>query len=143
MFWLFVILVMMAGFYFQIYHANSIIQSKKGTYSQVRDAALWMKENTGSTDSIVTASVTQTAFYSERKIISFYNDTGQKYYTPEEFTSVLLANKPKYLVVSIFEPAVPQWTYTYPENNTMLAPVKAFTMDNENVLIIYSINYAS
>lgn len=136
-----IILILIAGAYYQLKHADMIIKAKKDSYSQVRDAALWMKENSNPDDIIFTASGPQTTYYSERKVIGPYNTGAQKYYTPEELDELINSIKPKYYVASVFEPAVPQWTLSYPqEHSEMLKPVKAWFADAEQkqaILVIY------
>jgi hypothetical protein len=137
-------LLLLLGVYFQLNHANQIIKAKIDTYAPVKEAALWMKENSLSDDKIATASSTQTSFYSERSIVQFTHKNGP-HYNEEEFTMVIKEEKPKYLVISIFEPWVPQWTYNYPQKNQlMFKPVKAWFSDPQQTqpaLIIYEIDY--
>ena len=132
---------MLAGTYYQLDHANSIIREKIPTYGQVKEAAIWMKENSNSQDIIATASTSQTSFYAERKILSYYFEKEHRYYEPQEFFEVVKQVKPKFLVVSIFEPAVPQWTYNFPNNySTYFNPVKVWYTDKEQtqpMLVIY------
>ncbi len=141
----FLIFILVSGAYFQLKHADMIIKNKIGTYNQVKEAALWIKENSNPDDIIVTSSTTQTAYYSERKVISFYNSSAREYYTPEQYDAVIDFYKPRYLVISLFEPSVPQWTYSYPQRNeSRFKPVKAWFSDPEQkqpLLIIYAVEY--
>lgn len=139
-----VLLILSAGAYYELKHADMIINLKKDSYSQVKDAALWIKENSNPDDIIVSASHTQMTYYSERKMITHFNFTANRYFTSEEFDKVIADYKPKYYVVSVFEPSIPQWTYSYPENKSNFQPVKAWFSDAEQkqpILIIYQITY--
>lgn len=138
------LIILFFGAYYQVIHTDSIIKNKKDTYKEVMEAAKWIKENSDSTEIVVSASEPQNTFYSERKTITHYNLLEHKYYSPEEFDKIIQKYFPKYYVVSIFEPSVPQWTYTYPENKSNFNPVKIWFADAEQkqpVLIIYEITY--
>src|SRR3989344_6516810 len=141
---IFLIMILGSGAYFQLKHPDMITKMKVDSYLPVKQAALWMKDNSNSNDSIVSASLTQTVYYAERNVIPFYNFSANSYYTPEEFDGVIQLNKPKYFVASIFEPSIPEWTYAYPQNKEMYRLVKAWFADEEQknpLLIVYEINY--
>lgn len=139
------IALLIFGAYFQINHADAIIKDKVNTYVPVKEAALWMKENSNPDDVILTASVPQTAYYSERKVISFYNSSEGAYYTSGQLGGFINSEKPRYVVVSVFEPSNPQWTLDYPQQNpSMFKPVKAWFSDQEQknpILIVYEVDY--
>jgi len=139
------VILLFAGAYVQLKHTDNITRLKVNTYVPVKEAALWIKENSNPSDIIITSSITQNTYYAERKSVTFFNDKTQKYYTPEEYDQVILDLKPKYLIISVFEPAVPQWTYSYPQRNiSMYQPVKAWFSDPQQtqpILIIYEVNY--
>jgi len=143
----FIILVLFAGAYYQINHADNIIKSKISSYAQVKEAALWMKENSNSEDIIVTASVPQTVYYGERKLISFTNIEEGRPYTKEEFMKIIDLKKPKYMSISMFEPSAPEWSFTFAgEYPSKFNPVKVWFADEteqQPILIIYEINYNS
>ncbi len=139
-----VILILSAGAYYELKHADMIINLKKDSYSQVKDAALWIKENSNPDDIVISASHTQMTYYAERKMLTHFNFTTNSYFTSEEFDNVIDHYRPKYYVVSVFEPSIPQWTYSYPENKSNFQPVKAWFSDPEQkqpLLIIYQISY--
>jgi len=139
-----IVLLLVGGAYYELKHADGIIKMKKDSYSQVRDAAIWMKENSNPDDIIVSASHPQNTYYSERKTITSTDFFTGHYYTQEELDARIKKIKPKYYVVSAFEPSVPQWTYTYPQNNSMFKPVKIWFADAEQkqpILIVYEISY--
>jgi len=136
---IFILIILFFGLYTQMVHAGQIIKIKLDSYSQVRDAALWMKDNSNKEDIIFSISHPQTSYYSERKVISYSlakNDS--------DLESMIKKYKPKYLTVSIFEQH-PEFAYTYPQrHNDTLIPVKVYTMQTEEgerpVLIVYEVS---
>lgn len=128
--------LLLVGAYGQLKDVNALINAKKDTYSQVRDAALWMKKNSEKNDSIATVSNPQTTFYAERRVYSF---SGMN---ESQFVNLLMQNKPKYLEVSVFE-THPDWIYSWLQNNQgMLTVVQAyFDQNNQPLLVVYQIKY--
>ena len=139
-----IIIISLFGFYTQLIHADAIIKAKVDSYGQVRESGIWIKENSNSQDSIVSASVPQHSYYSERKVYDFaFNNPNQ---SEEYFNMKMSEIKPKYIVVSVFEPAfTPQWVYEWPsKNQDKVTPVKAYFTDSEKkqpVLVVYKFNY--
>jgi hypothetical protein len=135
-----ILIILALGLYTQVVHADQIIRIKLESYSQVREAALWMKENSNKDDIIFSISHPQTSYYSERKVISYSlakNDS--------DLENMIKEYKPKYLTVSIFEQH-PEFAYTYPQrHNDTLIPVKVYTMQTEQgdrpVLIVYEVKH--
>ena len=126
------IILILIGAYFQLARADEIINAKKDSYKEVKDAALWMKDNSNENDIIFSKSVTQMTYYARRQVLGFGgNET--------EFKQHVLKYKPKYIVFSIFEPHGE--TLAYPEKfNNSLEPVKAYFADTEQkqpMLIVY------
>lgn len=138
------LLIVSIGVYNQVVHADKIIKIKLDSYSQVREAGLWIKQNSDPKDIIVSASLPQNTFYSERKTISF-NDPLKPFdsglLTEEEFIKVLENMTPRYYIASIFESSAPQWTYELPEKNKeAFNPVQAYFLDaakQQPALVIY------
>mgnify|MGYP001607186325 FL=1 len=117
-----IFLIVSLGVYNQVVHADNIIKLKLDSYSQVREAGLWIKQNSEPKDIVVSASLPQNTFYSERKTITFndpLNPFASNVLTEEEFMKVLKNMTPRYYIVSIFESSMPQWTYELPEKIKM------------------------
>jgi 4-amino-4-deoxy-L-arabinose transferase-like glycosyltransferase len=93
---LFLIVILGLTVWFQIQSADSLIKNKINSYSQIRDAGLWIKENTSPEDVIISTSAHQVKYYSERT--SFLIPTSN-----EEFLDLLSSKNPKYLMVSGYE----------------------------------------
>ncbi|MGV8151635.1 MAG: hypothetical protein ACP5OG_01005, partial [Candidatus Nanoarchaeia archaeon] len=113
------------------------IKGKTSSYLEVKQAGLWIKENSNKNDIVFSASVPQNTYYSERKTYNFLaNHINESY-----FETYLYKYKPKYFVLSIYEPQA-QWTYAYPatHNNTFI-PVKAYDQNGATTLVIYQVLY--
>lgn len=125
-----IILILLAGTNYQLSYANNMINFKKDSYSQVRDSALWMKENLKENEIFMTQSVPQSMYYSERECYGYGKE--------DLFKKQLKELKPKYLIVSVFEQH-PEWAYKYPEQLN-LTPIKIYMLDQDKpALIIYKL----
>ena len=69
-----IILIVIVGVHSQLQYSDFIIKSKTESYLQVKQAGLWLKDNSLPNDVIVSASIPQHTYYSERKIRDFYVD---------------------------------------------------------------------
>jgi 4-amino-4-deoxy-L-arabinose transferase-like glycosyltransferase len=139
----------------QLGAANQFIVSRIDSYKEIQEGGLWLKENTPKNAKIITASITQNQYYSERQSYDFYtndtvwagctdmegrlsqNETCQQE-TEEAFNRKIERIKPDYFVISVFEPVfTPQWAYAYPQMNN-LTFVKAFgNYNGQPALIIF------
>jgi 4-amino-4-deoxy-L-arabinose transferase-like glycosyltransferase len=131
------VLLLIMGCYYQISYANTLIKNKKESFDHVREAGLWIKENTEKGDIIISKSRPQNTYYSERETIAPANST-------ENMLKQLKDIKPKYLINSIFEPTsahVYEFPEKYPE---LLSPARAYTLNDQQAsLIIYSVNISN
>jgi 4-amino-4-deoxy-L-arabinose transferase-like glycosyltransferase len=120
--------------YSQLGYANDFIINRFGSYGEVQEAGLWLKENSPKDAKIVTASIVQNQYYSERDSYDFYTESG---HNETEFNEFVNEVKPDYMIVHVFEPAfTPQWAYDYPQRYN-LTPIIAFGPQNEPRAIIY------
>ncbi|MEK6937112.1 MAG: glycosyltransferase family 39 protein [Nanoarchaeota archaeon] len=121
-----IFLIVVAGL--QITKASKIINDRKDSYQQVKEAALWMKSNSNPGNTIISNSIPQNQYYSGLST----------YYLEDEKEIQKL--KPKYYVVSIYERSA-QVFLEYPEKNPdKLKLVKAYFIDKEKTqptLLIY------
>lgn len=142
-----IIIVVLLGAYTQLFRADPIIKQKISSYAQVRDSGAWIKENSLPTDAIVSASVPQHSYYSERKVYDFNFNNAGSFENESIFLEKIMEKRPRYIVVSVFEPAfTPEWAYTWAERyNQTVRPVQVYYADATNqqpVLVIYGvINY--
>ena len=105
---------------------SELIEGKKTSYWQVKEAGLWMKENSNLSDVMISNSIPQIQYYSERNTYMAKN------------ISHLESLKPKYIMVSVFERSA-DWFYSYPEEKN-LKIVNGYFADEQKtqpVLIIY------
>ncbi len=139
-----IILILLIGGFAHLQAANRNIQGSLSSYGPLKEGGTWIKEHSQPGDSVASISYTQTAYYSERKIINFAHIRSSA-----EFDSWLRENKPAYLVHSGFEPIardpVMAWLQTYFQSNqTMLVPVQAYYEDEARtrpILIIFEGKY--
>ena len=126
-----VFILLAISFFYQLQAANEAINSKLDSYSQVKEAALWMKENSNSTDVIISNSIPQTQYYSDRSV--YYLENGTEIFNL----------RPKFFVVSIYEQSAKEY-YEFPEKNKdKLKVVNSYFIDKENTrpsLVIYEFN---
>src|SRR3989344_9587461 len=118
-----VLLISLLGFvmFLQYKHTDNLIKSKISSYIELKEAGLWLKENSEPSDIILSLSPHQIKVYSEREVIATPRDK-------EEFEN-LISSSPniKYFVISIHEPHE-QWMYSYPQENNLVA-VNAYFAD--------------
>lgn len=124
--------------YTQISYTSALIDNKKDSYLPVKEASIWIKQNSNKYDSILSISYTQTTTYSERQVYSFSS------WNATYMSEFIQTNKPKYLLVSIFEPH-PSWVQSWiNDNQKILSPVRAYYADSSQqqpILIVYEIKY--
>ncbi len=106
----FIILIILLGIFYQLRLADASLKSKATSFSQVKQAGLWIKENSNDTDWIIVASSPQITYYSER-------GTRGPPETEQEFLDFVRDKKPKFMVLSAFEPH-PKWYLEWPASHT-------------------------
>ncbi len=155
-------IILVGGAYQNLSHADNLIEIKKDTYLEIKLAGEWLKENTPDDAKIITSSVVQSQYYSERwneghsnknnrmppetKCIdklggTIDNETCQSL-SEELFEKSKAEFQPDYFIVSVFEPVfTPKWVYTYPQRKNLSA-VQVYTAKNnpqQPMLIIYKL----
>ncbi|PIN91693.1 hypothetical protein COU61_01985 [Candidatus Pacearchaeota archaeon CG10_big_fil_rev_8_21_14_0_10_35_13] len=150
-----VLIFVIGGFYQNIIHSTQLIDSKIGSYGAVKDAGLWLKGNTPDDSRVITASIVQNMYYSERLAYDYNHELPDECFDGVTFTvrseycqklheelfdkKVMLID-PDYFIISVFEPAfTPDWAYSYPQRHN-LTFVKAFpdsSSGSQPLLIIY------
>ena len=135
----FLILVLIIGGYSHLAQANQAINIKSREYTEIRDSGMWLNENTEYGDKIVSQSLYQHMYYSERYTFDFHGDNGAL--TEEEFKLKVKELKPKYIVISVFEPGfTPDWAYSYGERNPdRMLPVIVYGSVESPILLIYEV----
>ncbi|MEK6889311.1 MAG: glycosyltransferase family 39 protein [Nanoarchaeota archaeon] len=109
-------LLLIYGGYNQYQQADSAIKGKISSFEGIRSAGLYMKQNSGENEVIISQPVPQTIYYAERKVVQpeqVVGVTGNGY-TSEEFIEALKKNtETKYLLISFSEPGYPEWMRKY------------------------------
>jgi 4-amino-4-deoxy-L-arabinose transferase-like glycosyltransferase len=150
-----IMILLLGGAYQNLKHGFELTEIKKNTYNEIKLGGLWLKENTPPDSKVITSSIVQNQYYSERQSYDFHtNDTiwknctdlygklSEEEYCQQEtekvFNEKLKRIKPDYLIVSVFEPVfTPQWAYTYPQKYN-LTPVVTFPQNSQQpMLVIY------
>ncbi len=132
-----IILIMLSlGVYNQVVHADSIIKNKLNSYSQLRDAGIWIRENSEPEDVVLSRSLPQTVYYSERKVFTFSQ------INESEFFELVNKTNPKYMLETAFEPHhLPKWGYEpTPDMKKILTPIMAWNAEDGKtpLVIVYS-----
>jgi len=123
---------------------NNLIEAKKTSYLEVKQAGEWIKENSNLTDIVVTSSLPQITYYSERIVypfnLAYRRDLEEKNET--DFNEFVLKNHPRYLVISAYEVDY-DWVFQYPEKHkNILVPVKVYYKNEQPILVIYEFKYS-
>ena len=111
------------------------------SYEPIKEAGLWLKENSNKNDLIISQSQPQLVYYSERLVQPFGIAENQT-----EFESKVLELKPRYAMVSLFEQH-PEWINNYiQQNQNKLKIANAFLINPNDtsqgaVLVIYEFLY--
>ncbi|MAG20220.1 hypothetical protein CL618_02190 [archaeon] len=135
--WLGLLIVLLIVFgTFQLGHASALTKAKKDSYRPVKEGGVWLYEHTDENDIIVSQSHYQNMYYSERDTFDFHGENGKL--TEEEFNLKVKELRPKYMVVSVFEPAfTPEWVYSYGERNKdKVVPVMGYNDGSGNPLLL-------
>jgi len=106
-----VILLVALGGYYQLQHADQIIKMKIPTYEGIKDAGLKLNEISNPEDVIISSSVPQTAYYSEKTVVHFSNIA--ELHSENEFQNTLnyleKNSSIRYVVISFSESNNPVW----------------------------------
>jgi 4-amino-4-deoxy-L-arabinose transferase-like glycosyltransferase len=133
-----IILIGLLGFfaYFQTYsagHTDDLIKSRTYSYLEIKNAGLWFKENTEPNDIIMSQSIHQIEYYSDRK--------AEEFLSLEEFEALKQENENlKYFMISTMQKSR-DWSYSYPQENnlTLLNAYFADAQQTQPLVLIYKI----
>jgi 4-amino-4-deoxy-L-arabinose transferase-like glycosyltransferase len=138
---LFVIIsLVILGAYSQLTYGYSLTKDKSTSYQAVRDAGLWIKQNSKPDDVITSKSLPQIEYYAERHTVDVF------FATEEEFIGNATQQNVKFFAPSTFEPywLVPQWSYTWGQQHPELARLVWWWADNpqqpSQFLLVYELN---
>ena len=123
-----IVLILFIGSYPHLKYNDELVKVKKTSYEPVKLAGLWIKEHSDKNDLILSKSVTQVTYYSERKTLGLVSN--------EEIKSL----RPRYIMVSIFELHPPELLQRIESIKDHLQMVNGYFMDAEGkqpALIVY------
>jgi len=110
-----ILLLIGYGGYYQVQHADIIINAKVNTYEGIKQAGLYVNEISQPEDTILCIADSQSSYYSERETIrpiNLMNASSNQEFTVDQFANKLqdIENKHvKYLIVTFSEPNHPDW----------------------------------
>ncbi len=145
-----IVAIVAIGGYYQLKHADGIIENKKGTYKELKDAGIWVKENSNPEDPVViTSNQMEFAAYAERPILSEGHNRSHFEEILEKGQTVgamYVKGRPKFIVVSFLfnNPNLPWLVQYLQENKERFIPVQAYFIDQEKKqpgAVIFRINY--
>jgi len=110
----------------QFNYSETIITGKMKSYSDVKLAAEWMRDNSLPTEIIMSISYPQTIFYSQRHVETYSSMSWL------EFMEYVNENKPRYITFSNWEPYQPPWRNYLIYNTSLIIPVKEYIPTIEN-----------
>ena len=126
---------------------TDLIDQKKTSFAEIKAAGEWIKANSNPEDMVITASAPQNAYYSERPTYKFYLSPkrGMPQKNETEFYNFIEEKKPKYLVLSIYEPnahKIYNWATNYPQKfPERVRPVQIYKQGEQPILVIYEFLY--
>lgn len=110
---IFIIVLIGFGGYYGIQHADIIITSRVNSFQGIKDAGLYLSENSNQEDLILTLGQPQVEYYSERKTIHAREWVEEAPDSNTHFEKSIeeLQNNPniKYLIISFSEQGYPKW----------------------------------
>lgn len=127
---IFLVLVIITMLISQLQATDITIKSKIPSYKEVKEAGLWMGQNSGPDDIIITHSYPQVQYYSWRYSRQFPK-------TEEEYELLDKTNF-TYFMVSIFERS-PEWVYNYPAKMNLTIANAWLTSDQQPIVVIYNL----
>ena len=138
---IFILLILLTGSYINLQFSEVQIKSKIDSYAPVKDAGLWIKENSLPIDSVFSRSIPQITYYAERK--TYREETSIIDVTEEEILSIIKEKQPKFYMVSVFEPHAEIFITLPDKHQNIFQVAQAYGDANgQPLLIIYSINYS-
>lgn len=106
----FIIVVLAFGSYQQFKYADPLIKVKKDSFSEMKKACLWLKDNSNPEDTIISNyAELYASYYADRNAYPLP-------VTLEEFEQDIKDKKPTFLFIHVFGPQ-PEYIYNYPEQH--------------------------
>lgn len=122
--------------YQNLTYSEQVINSRINSYSDLKDAGLWIKKNSAIDSVVFSSGMPQNTYYSERKTLPYPRNES-------EFQSLIEKEKPKFMILTLLEKS-PDWAYNWTEKNKdKITIVKAYFLDPQQTqasTIIYQFN---
>lgn len=128
-----IVIVVLFG-YFQLNLATTNFVSKIYSYREIREAGRLIQDITRPEDTVVSASVPQLTYYSEREVIGIGQDQ-----TEAEWEAINEQRRPRYLLLTKFEPH-PAWINDYP-NRKGLQPIMVFGPKDNPTAVLFEFKW--
>jgi len=124
-----VVVILAFGGFQMLKQSDSIIKTKISSYLPVKQAGIWILENTKPGDKIMSMSRPQNTYYSERETYTIPSNEA-------DFMANFTLLKPKFIIISTWE-NYPKYAYSLDLAKYNLTPVKAYPNEVNPSLIIY------
>lgn len=133
-----IVVVLAFAAYQNISNANQIIANKKDSFSQAKEAGLWLKENTPLDERVIVSQEhAEIQYYAERNLVGL-----EEMNTSKKIDDYILNNNAGHAAYVIFYPQfVRDWELQYFFGSQQFRPVKYYTpfLDKEQRLPIVTI----
>ena len=122
---------------------NNLIEEKKTSNLEVKEAGSWIKEHSDPNDIVISDSLPQITYYSERSTYPFNlasrRDMERK--NESDLLNFIKSNKPKFMTLTAFE-RQDDWAMAFPQNHPeLVVPVQVYKQGENPVFIIYEFKY--
>jgi len=134
--------------------AVSLIENKQTSYQGVKEAGIWIKQNSNPQDAVITASMPQIQYYSDRSAYSYFigdhsinikKSEGLEDFTTrteEDFERFVDLKRPRFMILSVFE-SHEQWFLEYPQKHPeLLVPRYGYPSNKQQpMIVVYEFDY--
>jgi len=125
-----ILIIIVSGGVLQLTFAENMINSKKESYSQVKEAGEWLKQNSNTGDMFLGRGTVMLKYYSDR--VGYDVNKNQTL-----FEKNITQYNPRFYVINAFEKQN-DWMLEYPAKyQNSLKPVKGFMYGDRPIVVIY------
>jgi len=133
---LFSAIIIVFALFTSLSYANGMILNKVSSYDSLKQAGLWLKENTNAGDNILTDALPEITYYSERA-------TYPAPRTEDNMSAAINESHPLFFVLSAYEAPV-MWSRDYAQRHPeKVTPVIGFPTNQNPTTIILWINQSA
>lgn len=130
-----IVLLLGLHLYFGVTQSDATIRAKISSYDSVKYAGEWIKENSAPGDIVISRSIPQNTYYSERETFDYPGNAS-------EMDRVLQEQKPKYIIDSVWEatePWIHEYAHQHQDNLTLLRVYYLDQAQTQPSLAIYEL----